>query len=132
MLQRLRSVNQGNPDFGLRKPLDWCKVSCSRGRTLKVIRVEIAGVLNMSQPAISCSSRRGEKIAIENRFKLIDDGNAQKHKRYPFHCQSKSLPQLLHRFILRVLKSEGIFPVNKENTKTSLQFGHLIFVIERI
>jgi hypothetical protein len=89
MLQRLRSVNQGNPDFGLRKPLDWCKVSCSRGRTLKVIRVEIAGVLNMSQPAISCSSRRGEKIAIENRFKLIDDGNAQKHKRYPFHCSIK-------------------------------------------
>ena len=45
-------------------------------RKLGMSTVEIAGVLNMSQPAISRSSGRGEKIAKENRFELINDGNA--------------------------------------------------------
>jgi predicted transcriptional regulator len=38
--------------------------------------IEIAKILNMSQPAISRSSRRGEKIARENGFELIGQGNA--------------------------------------------------------
>ena len=41
-------------------------------RKLGMSTIEIAGVLNMSQPAISRSSRRGEKIARENRFELIN------------------------------------------------------------
>jgi hypothetical protein len=45
-------------------------------RRLGMSTVEIAGVLNMSQPAISRSSRRGERIARENRFELIDGENA--------------------------------------------------------
>lgn len=38
--------------------------------------VQIARLLNMSQPAISRSSRRGEKIARENQFELIINRNA--------------------------------------------------------
>ncbi|MBU1056318.1 MAG: transposase [Proteobacteria bacterium] len=45
-------------------------------RKLGMSTVEIAGILNMSQPAISRSSRRGEKIARENRFELTNNGNA--------------------------------------------------------
>ena len=40
-------------------------------RKLGMSTIEIARILNMSQPAISRSSRRGEKIASENRFELI-------------------------------------------------------------
>lgn len=45
-------------------------------RKLGMSTIEIARILNMSQPAISRSSRRGEKIARENHFELIKDGNA--------------------------------------------------------
>lgn len=45
-------------------------------RKLGMSTVEIADILNMSQPAISRSSRRGEKIARENRFELINNRNA--------------------------------------------------------
>jgi putative transposase len=38
--------------------------------------VQIARLLNMSQPAISRSSRRGEKIARENQFELFINRNA--------------------------------------------------------
>jgi putative transposase len=41
-------------------------------RKLGMSTTEIAGILNMSQPAISRSSRRGEKIAGKNRFDLIN------------------------------------------------------------
>jgi putative transposase len=45
-------------------------------RKLGMSRVEIAGVLNMSHPAISRSSRRGERMVGDNLFELIDSGNA--------------------------------------------------------
>jgi len=45
-------------------------------RKLGMSTVEIARLLNMSQPAISRSSRRGEKIARENQFELIINRNA--------------------------------------------------------
>ncbi len=41
-------------------------------RKLGMTTIEIAGMLNMSQPAISRSSRRGEKLAQENQYELID------------------------------------------------------------
>ncbi len=42
-------------------------------RRLGMRTTEIARLLNMSQPAISRSSRRGEKIARENQFELFDN-----------------------------------------------------------
>ena len=42
-------------------------------RKLGMRTTEIAGILNMSQPAISRSSRKGEKIAGKNRFDLINE-----------------------------------------------------------
>lgn len=45
-------------------------------RELGMSTIEIAKKLNMSQPAISRSSRRGEKIAREKGFKLINRGKA--------------------------------------------------------
>jgi len=43
------------------------------GKVITTIDIEIARVLNMSQPAIRRSSRRGKKIARENQFKLINN-----------------------------------------------------------
>lgn len=40
-------------------------------RKLGMSTVEIAGILNMCQPAVSRSSRRGEKVAKENSFALL-------------------------------------------------------------
>ena len=45
-------------------------------RKLGMSTIQIARILNMSQPAISRSSRRGEKIARENHFDLIKERNA--------------------------------------------------------
>ena len=45
-------------------------------RKLGMSTIEIARILNMSQPAISRSSRRGEQIARENRFELMNECNA--------------------------------------------------------
>lgn len=45
-------------------------------RKLGMSTIDIARILNMSQPAISRSSRRGEKIARENGFELIKVRNA--------------------------------------------------------
>ena len=42
-------------------------------RKLGMSTIEIAKLLNMNQSAISRSSRRGEKIAYENGFCLIED-----------------------------------------------------------
>lgn len=41
-------------------------------RKLGMTTIEIARMLNMSQPAISRSSRRGEKLARENHFELMN------------------------------------------------------------
>jgi REP element-mobilizing transposase RayT len=41
-------------------------------RKLGMTTIEIAGILNMSQAAISRSSRRGEKLARENHFELMN------------------------------------------------------------
>jgi hypothetical protein len=34
---------------------------------------DLAKRLNLTQPAISIAARRGERIAKENQFKLLDD-----------------------------------------------------------
>ena len=44
-------------------------------RKLGMTTVEISKLLNMDQSAISRSSRRGEKITLENGYELIKDGN---------------------------------------------------------
>ena len=40
--------------------------------------IELAKRLNLSQPTISKSVKRGEMVAIDNGFKLINDNNVIK------------------------------------------------------
>jgi putative transposase len=47
-------------------------------RELGMTTIELAKRLNLSQPTISKSVKRGEKIAIDNGFKLINDNNVIK------------------------------------------------------
>jgi putative transposase len=42
-------------------------------RELGATMVDPAQKLNISQPAVSISAQRGERIALENRFSLMDD-----------------------------------------------------------
>ena len=37
--------------------------------------MEFAVLLKLSQPAVSLSVKRGEKIAIENQYSVLDDMN---------------------------------------------------------
>jgi len=42
-------------------------------RELGITMVDLAPKLNISQPAVSISAQRGERIAFENQFSLMDD-----------------------------------------------------------
>ena len=42
-------------------------------RELGVTMADLAPKLNISQPAVSMSARRGERIALENGYSLMDD-----------------------------------------------------------
>ncbi len=42
-------------------------------RELGITMADLAPKLNISQPAVSMSVQRGERIAIENRYSMMDD-----------------------------------------------------------